>query len=772
MRAPHRNMPAQTLAWLSRSLDDLARTGARSPTQEWQALRDELQGRTSRVISITQWSSDYWIAKSQRAVHGARLTGLWRLPERIDQWSTLELEELAAGGLPTGVPTNGGALVELLRPADRPPVSADGDPARRFINLAASAENLDDPATISANQVRTWLDTALGGLIRPAVLTPLDDDATGSLIAEAVLDRLTMVGEPGLADGRTDVADFGCETLYATSMTADGPRRKTVRQGQTTDWQHGWAWLTAPQHAVEMTATLDLVSELLASAPLLAGLNMGARSPDEAVRRRALCVTRRWLLTTKALVWLSEALRHPWTDVRPQDLACFAFAAVSPAWPRRTLAVSHRSADAKQMLGSLQMWNTPHVAIDANYIPAWETNVGMIWSLFAAVPTLVRVHSDSYLESEWCRREFEIIDFLVEHADFLDGRTVLDLDVADIGALDQELFEPINVQVDDDSAVALAGPRRRLPAPAHEFPPFSMVLVAAVCSPFDVMLLRAGAALRLVHALVRDARAANELAALAAAGEDLGLVPPTNNPDGWSAYGEVFCDLRDAVADIGATVNDGWAAGDLLGIPDDYGEEQLALDRRLAQQIPDLRDGRHRLADVLAALEWQRTVYLTFTDEDLYGDKVIVDVTRLSQDEWVTDDAASIGRGLLAMTTLTPTWILQRAGQDAHTWPGFRQQPIFTRYHDDQFSWLKPVHVDRVWLIHYLANSGLVAGQALQASIIAAIGRIDGTIPLQFEEQAGGGAVLQVPTPQEFFVIPTASLKDVAGLGDDFESGW
>ena len=100
-------------------------------------------------------------------------------------------------------------------------------------------------------------------------------------------------------------------------------------------------------------------------------------------------MTRRWLLTTKAMAWLSEALRHSWTDVRPQDLACFAFAALSPAWPRRTLAVSHRSSDAKQLLGSLQMWNTPHVVIDANYIPVWETNVGMIWSLFAAVPTLV-----------------------------------------------------------------------------------------------------------------------------------------------------------------------------------------------------------------------------------------------------------------------------------------------------------------------------------------------------------------------------------------------
>ena len=180
-----------------------------------------------------------------------------------------------------GVPTNSGGLVELLQAADGPPASAGGDPVRRFIDLAAAAEDLDDPATISANQVRSWLHTALGGLISPAVLTPLDDDATGSLIAEAVLDRLTMVGEPGLADWRTDLADFGCETLYATSMTVDGPRREAVRQGQGTNWQHDWAWLTSPQHAVDMIATLDLGSELPRSVPLLAGLTMGARSPDE-----------------------------------------------------------------------------------------------------------------------------------------------------------------------------------------------------------------------------------------------------------------------------------------------------------------------------------------------------------------------------------------------------------------------------------------------------------------------------------------------------------
>jgi hypothetical protein len=37
----------------------------------------------------------------------------------------------------------------------------------------------------------------------------------------------------------------------------------------------------------------------------------------------------------------------PWRDVRPADLACAASASVKPEWPRRLLAISHRSAEVK-----------------------------------------------------------------------------------------------------------------------------------------------------------------------------------------------------------------------------------------------------------------------------------------------------------------------------------------------------------------------------------------------------------------------------------------
>ena len=41
---------------------------------------------------------------------------------------------------------------------------------------------------------------------------------------------------------------------------------------------------------------------------------------------------------------------------------------------------THRSAEAKPVLSRLNMWKSPHTAIDASYVPAWETNLGMIWT--------------------------------------------------------------------------------------------------------------------------------------------------------------------------------------------------------------------------------------------------------------------------------------------------------------------------------------------------------------------------------------------------------
>jgi hypothetical protein len=190
-----------------------------------------------------------------------------------------------------------------------------------------------------------------------------------------------------------------------------------------------------------MAATVNLAGRLLMNDTLLNGLMWTLQNEENLdLRRRTLCVVRRWLLTTKVLTWLSEALNHEWRAVRPQYLACFAFAAQSPAWPRRTVAISHRSGEAKPVMSGLRMWRSPHVAIDASYVPAWETNIGMIWNLFAPVPVVARVTSEVYFESEWCVREHEMLQYLVDHADFLGGRVVVDIEAEHLARWDAGLF--------------------------------------------------------------------------------------------------------------------------------------------------------------------------------------------------------------------------------------------------------------------------------------------------------------------------------------------
>lgn len=104
----------------------------------------------------------------------------------------------------------------------------------------------------------------------------------------------------------------------------------------------------------------------------------------------ALAVVRRSLLTLKVMTWLEAALPDTWKVVRPQDLECFAFNALKPEWPRRLLGISHRSADVKAALIKMKVWRSSRCGIDANYVPAWETNTGMMWGLFAAAPAIAR----------------------------------------------------------------------------------------------------------------------------------------------------------------------------------------------------------------------------------------------------------------------------------------------------------------------------------------------------------------------------------------------
>src|SRR3954452_12350465 len=99
-----------------------------------------------------------------------------------------------------------------------------------------------------------------------------------------------------------------------------------------------------------------------------------------------------------------------------------------------------------------ELWGNFRFSIDALFVPHWETNVSTVWGLFSAVPGLVRIPSEHYEESEWCRREREIFDYLGEHGDFLPGRRIIEIERAQLELLDEQvppvlesagpLFEP------------------------------------------------------------------------------------------------------------------------------------------------------------------------------------------------------------------------------------------------------------------------------------------------------------------------------------------
>lgn len=755
----HVNTSAAAWAWLTRKLSDLDQAPGPSINREWTKFRSHLDGRDASGTTVTDWPSDFWIAMTQQSV--GVMVAAWAIPERLDQWTTLEMKDPVAYALPGRQETNSASFLELLARTDVTRVSDAGSPARRFLELAGSSVRHKDQAMISADQIRAWLTTAFGDLLTGIALTPIEDNLTREIVVQEVTRRIAAIDSLGHEDGKFDFLDFGCSSLYNTQVKPSGLQQSRTRQGQGTEWQHHWRWLSMPQDAAAMKATLQLAGLLLINEPLLAGLDSAIRNGNEGSQKRALCVARRWLLTAKVLAWLSEALQHTWAMVTPPDLACFAFAAMSPAWPRRAVAVSHRSAEAKPALSRLNMWKSPHIAIDASYVPAWETNTGMIWNLFAPVPLIVRVKSPGYLASEWCRRENEIFQYLIDHADFLEGRAIIDVGVDKVAELDTSLFQS---SPPGGSSVRA----KSLPVPVDEFPPVSLVLVGRVPSPIDLAILRAAGALRLINLPVRDPIQANKVASDAAAGDAIDMEPPTNNPDGWAAYGEVFRDLEAAAPPSALGKRPiveklrHRAARQLLSlrVPDDYPTLDMEVDRIGALQIPDLSDGQYHLADVLAALEWRRTVLAWFMDEG-FGDKVIVDLVGYRVEDWNTLANFSLARGLLALNSPSPTWIMQQAGQNAHLWSGFREHPIFTSHTDDQFGWLKPVIIDPSWLLYYLANAGLDTESDLEAAMIASVARSATTETLEVKREAGN-MVLTALGPRSFFQIPTDFLTNIS----------
>lgn len=692
------NESAASLRWL---LDELGEPLARA----WVETRDRMRAPTGQtIVATTDWIADPWIVKGvEPAGLIAAAAPRYEPPDDVDAWPHFGVAAtLSALALPA-TPTRHGGLSEIL--AATPAGGDDGETAMR--EFLASQERIaahGDEAMILGDQVRAWILAAIGSLLRGLVFAPPGtDEALVAQQAVARVDaplRLALPRHWVLSDR---FGDRRLELLLNLTVEADGSFTPIdpadLRVGQGLPWQQAWRWLSMDVAPGLVLEGVRLAARLLRNPGLRRGLGEALAAGEPPSRLLATGVLRRWVLALRAMAWAEHALVQAWEVVRPPDIACVAFSALKPEWPRRLLAISHRSFEAKPALRRMSVWRSARCAIDASYVPSWETNTGMIWGLFAATPALLRVRTEAYQASVWCRREGEMIDHFCRRADFVAGRHVLDARVDQLAALDAW------------EAVARGAPRATGPGLRSEFPPSELTVWSPRPAPAsDLSVMRAAGALRVMSAVLGRARIVGRVVDALRGDGDFPVIPaPTNHPGGWPAYAAIFRAV-DALA--GGTPG----APAALRLPDEYGDDDVARDRALCQLMPDMRLGTPALGDALVAIEFLRSVWPVMVDQGL-GRFLVLNLQGLSRDDWLHDPAWSLQRGLAALRGLpVPLWFLQNGDQGLSDWNLPGDPPILTEHVDAQFSWMLEASPEAaVWRRRYPEHAGLSVSPELQA---------------------------------------------------------
>ena len=652
------------------------------------------------IVYSVDWISDPWIAKAVKPTAYVTVAPTWEPPDALDEWPTFDAHGLlrALGTTPRGT-----RPLDLSTSLDDPP---DDDPAdaqaatARFFRMEAETRRHGDVRMVQQNHVRAWLSTAVGTLLRGLLLSA---DAQPEVLVQTTAQRLLMPFAQPLPVSwmaANDYEEKRLDLLYNLTIGPTGAlsvfEPADVRVGQGETWREHWDWLSEDIGFGETRDAVRLAARIMRCEPVVVGLLLALGSNDPGLRTVALAVVRRWLLTLKAMAWLEESVAVSWRHVRAQDLACFAFNAVKPEWPRRLMSISHQSADVKPALSTMGLWRWARCAIDATYVPAWETNTGMVWALFGASPAIVRVNSTRYEQSVWCRRESELAQHLIDRLDFLSGRMVLDIDVEDLHAIDilpeWEIAEH-DLPVDPLSSIMA------------QFPPRCEVWTPPPMALWEVKLLRAGGAPRAMHVFLEDPELVNRIVAdVLVRGIDLPGPAPTNHPTGWSGYASIF---RALVSETGDTASP-------LRLPVPIDAAAAALDDEVVTRIPDLSSGTPALGDVLVAVEFLRTEWPVLVDEGR-GRFLLIDCQGASRAAFMTDERFSLHRGLLALRLPGPVWILQSAGQSVEDWGFPGDHPIFTQHTEHQFSWMFQISLDRRYAQqHYPRHSGLELSPALR----------------------------------------------------------
>lgn len=697
------NESAATLQWLVARLglntgDD---TGPVRPA--WIDVRTRMRRASASGQTILQsvdWVSDFWIARGAVPTPAvSQLAPTWMPPDEIDHWPRFDVEDVVSLFSDRARRSNHDAFMasaSAAKPTN--PDDAAGAALDQYYKLKASlVPRVFDVAAIQTEHVRVWLGSSVGHLLMSAALTPQNEaEAVAQEVARRLELPLHMTPQQGLLD---QLEDRHLELLYNARILPDQRvRLGRVRVGQGEEWRDHWLALSFELGAHEMLYSVRMAARLMRCRALVLGLERAVVSAEAPLRTLAVAVIRRWILTLHVMVWLEAALLQPWSDVRPKDLCCFALNATKPDWPRRVVAISHRSKDVKPELRDMQAWRAGRFAIDANYVPSWETNIGMIWGLFAATPAIARVHSSSYNDSIWCRRERELTDYVLKQNDFLTVRWIIDLERPELRRLDAI----VKVWNDRNPQQSWG----KLP----EFPPFTEVCSPGPMPTWEARMHRASAALRLIHAFIPSAtpELVNRLALHLQSGKDLPGSAPTNNPDGRRTYGEIF---REA-SDISGSAQDELA----VRLPSSYDQSHRELDLQIGQRIPDLQTGSPSLRDVLVAMEWLLVEYPQFL-ERRRGDFLAINCQRLSREAWQNSEELSLHRGLAAMRPRlsAPLWIIQTADQDVELWPLIGEVPIFTEHVSAQFAWMIEVQFDRCEAQgRYPEDSGLILAPILE----------------------------------------------------------
>jgi len=656
------------------------------------------------------WEQDWFLAKYAADFPGLGITARYQPPSEFHAFPKFEVEScvdqiVKATGLPF---KQSRAPFQVAPLFDEPPSGLTlTTPLQEFYDLRERIRAQRDPAMTELNHILAWLHLALGHLFVGIALTPADESNVQQILQVCDQRWSEVWNEKDIYEDNMTVPEliqWKSDVFYGADLRQVGLDMHPSHQGQSKAWREDWGWLSADTDRELALAALQKAAQIMVSIPICFFLQQKFREADDSVNTGHLLATvvfRRWVLQLQAMAWLETALQRSWQHVRTQDLATFAFSALRPHWPRRIFGLSHRSMDVKATLSALRAWSNFRYSIDATFIPHWETNVATVWGLFSTTPALIRIPSEHYEDSVWCRREREIFEYLRDQEDFLDGRFLIELPESNLKALDVVIPTPAA-----DEGVGFFKP--------GQFPFLTVVFTLFPFEPWENRLLACAAAVRMLFLNLQDAKITNNFCLKLASGftPPPEIVPLTNHPGGWSSLIKLFADFQ-------REWGDSTDSFPLVALPEAYSPEELVADNNSLVNIIDLSDGLVDETDVLAAFEWHRTILPSVIGNHKYGSFFAIDYRRLTEESWAGEERFMVIRGVNRIRTSVPLWFLQGEGQRVDEWKGMGVNPIFTQYLPGQWDWMLDNLDTPTWPAEFQKDSKLGFSKKLSAACAA-----------------------------------------------------